>query len=1186
MTTQLTPAWVDGGHVDHGTRTAVEIILDHAARTPTAPAVRQWDERLDYATLVATASRLALTLREHGVGPETLVGVCLRRRPSMVVGVLGVLLAGGAYVPIDPDAPLPRRAAMTTAAGLRVVVTDADTTPLVAAATPHATTVAVPAAERGAGAAPRSVAGLDNAAYVLHTSGSTGRPKGVVVTHRSLVAHVLAFGAATGVDERTVGFGFTNLVFDVSVHDLFVPLVAGGSIALLGEQDRADHERMRRFAVEHGVTWGFVPPAVLPLLDPAALPDWRLVYTGAEAAGPEQVARWTAGGRRFVNAYGPTEATVCVTSVELTGHWDRPLPIGRPLPNHRLVVVSGTGEPLGQGEPGELLIGGVGLARGYLGDAALTAQRFVPDPFGAGPGQRLYRTGDRAEWLPDGTLRFLGRVDRQLKIRGQRVEPGELEAVLRGHPGVRHAVVEAVAGRLVAFCEPSAATVTADELTAHAARLLPSVLVPAEVLLLPSLPLTPSGKVDTAHLRTLLPADDLDLDREGDGGPAGVGGVTDGSAGVAEQRALARLWASVLGRPARRVRPTDDFVAEGGHSVAAMRLVAAVRSRLRRDVSAEDVFTGRTLAGFAARVAAAAPLSGGGPTTGNPPTLSPSQRRLWFLDKLAPDSAAYNVAFAERLRGPLDVPALRAALTAVATRHEVLRWRVPDSGGVPMPVCDPPAEVPLPVLETTEDELVPRLAHDAATRLDLATGPVWRVTLYRLGPHEHVLSVVAHHAVADGWSQAVLYRDLAAAYTACHERPAALPVGYGDYAVWRAEADARDGERDLAWWTAHLEGAPTVLDLPRDRERPAVQTYAGSLVSAVFTPELDSAVRRLAAGVGATPSAVLLAGLGELLRRLTGRDDAVIGAVVADRRLAETENLVGFFVDIVPLRLRSDTGRGFADAARRCLAELLEATAHPAAPLDRVVSALGVRRDPTRSPLVQVLFNVFNFAEPSLRLPGCTGTPVRVPMPGSPFDLTVYLVERDGRFAVDVVHNPDLYDDARIEAMLADYLALLAACASAPDVPLGEVAPRLTSPPGLVGDAGPTGEAGGSAQAGPVVARGVPTPVTPTERRVARVWCEVLGRPEVRAIDNFFDVGGTSMALVKVQAGLTGVLGREPAVVDLFRYPTVRAFAEYVDGAAGQADDALARAAHRAAARRARPRRSRPAGTPVTHETD
>jgi non-ribosomal peptide synthetase component F/acyl carrier protein len=1010
----------------------------------------------------------------------------------------------------------------------------------------------------------------------------------VVISHRSLVAHVLAFADHTGAGPDTRAFGFTALGFDVSVHDLLVPLAVGGSVALADEADRADPQRLQRFAVEHRVNWGFVPPTLLPLLVPDGLPDWRTVYTGAEAPGPEQVARWTEGAvhRRFVHAYGPTEATVCVTAFDASGHWDRPLPIGRPLPNHRLVVVDEQLRPLGVGEPGELLIGGVGLARGYLGDAALTAQRFVPDPFGAQPGQRLFRTGDRVVWLDDGTLRFLGRADRQVKIRGQRVELGEPETVLRGHPGVRHAVVDVVDGQLVAFCtlpDPGAAGAPDEhDLLAYCEQRLPAVMVPSRVLRLAQLPLTASGKVDFAALRRHLI--DAEPDREA-------------ALPVTElQRRLAELWTQALdgGRlhDREQVRLTDDFFAAGGHSIAVMRLVAAIRAELRRDVAAEDVFAGRTLAGLASRVAAAAVLDGtvldgtvldsaalGGAARdrGHSPVLSPSQRRLWFLDKLAPHSAAYNIAFAERLTGELDVAALRAALTAVATRHEVLRWRIIDVAGAPHPVCDPPAEVALPVIELTRpQELSGRLAEAAGTVFDLARGPLWRAVLYRLGPREHVLSLSLHHAVCDGWSQAVLYRDLAAAYAGEPLPP--VRASYADYAVWRAEHDQRHGADDLAWWTNHLRGAPTVLELPADRPRPPVQSYAGAFASTALPASTDAAIRSLAAELGATPSAVLLAALGELLRRLTGATDGadgadgadhVIGAVVADRRLAEVADLVGFFVDIVPVRLRAAGGETFAGAVAAALAELLDATGH-AAPLEEIVGALGVRRDPSRSPLVQVLFNVYNFAEPSLRLPGLAAETVRVPMPGSPFDLTVYLVERGrpgepGRFALDVVYNPQLFDAARIKAFLRDYSALLAALTTRSGEPLPAVTVPMASPPGLV--SGPAAAGAG------VRPRGPAEPATATERLVARAWCEVLRLPAVRATDNFFDIGGDSMAMVAVHARLTELLDRRLEVVELFQWPNVRALAGHLDGTVP--DRPVSRGLQRGAARRAAARRNR-----------
>ncbi|MEU7003413.1 amino acid adenylation domain-containing protein [Nonomuraea sp. NPDC046570] len=1148
--------------------TLADLVLAQAARRPDATAVRQWDDRLTYGELAGIAGGLAQRLLPYGVGPETLVGVCLRRRPPMVAGVLGVLVAGGAYVPLDPDGPAARREQIIDGAGLDVIVVDEDTAPLFEGLGLRLVQVAGPPAAPEIRRRPSP----DNAAYVLHTSGSTGVPKGVVVSHRSVCAYVRAFGAFCGVDERTRAFTFASLGFDVSVEDVFVALAAGGSLQLVDEEDRRDPARLQRFAAEHGVTWGGIPVPLLPLLDPAALPEWRTVITGAEAPGPEQVERWSAGGRRFLNGYGPTEATVTVTAFEATGRWERPVPIGRALAGHRVYVVDEDLRPVADGVAGELVVAGAGLARGYLRRPGLTADRFVPDPFGTEPGARLYRTGDLVVTQPDGELLFLGRADRQVKIRGQRVEIGEVEAVLRGHPSVAHAVVEAVEGpdglRLVAFCtttdgptpdDPapdgagSGGAVAVEGLLEYCAGRLPSAMVPSRVLLLERLPLSASDKVDLHALRAMLEEPRTGPpDHDGDG-PA----ARPVASGDPVERQVAEVWAQVLGV---EPRPGDDFFGCGGHSLSAMRLISTLRAHLRRDLAVEDVFAARTLRDLTARVLTAPALTEELPT-GSPPALTAAQRRLWFLDRLAPGSVAYNIGVAERLRGPLDVPALARALAAVAERHEVLRWRVPDDGGVPRVEVSPPGPVTLAAEDLAgedlagEAELRARLDAEAAHRFDLARGPLWRARLFRLGPDDHVLSCTFHHAVYDGWSQRPFLDDLAQAYTG--ESLAAPAAGFADYAAWRAERDGRRGKKDLAWWTGHLDGAPSVLDLPRDRPRPAVQTYDGALTTAVLSQAATTAIRDLAAELGTTAPSVFLAAFAELVRRLTGREDIVVGTPAADRRHEAFHDLVGFFVEIVPLRLRTAPGQSFADLVRSCADEVIDVLARPGAALEDIVGALGVPRDPGRAPLVQVLFNVFNFPEPRLRLPGLRTEGIDPGPPGSPFDLTVYVVERDGRFAIDIVHNTDLYDAGRVEALLAAYTRLLVVAAERPGSPAaGFELPALAEgvpqePPATAGDRA----------AGPHV-----QPATDMERLVARVWCDVLERPLVGATDNFFDVGGTSMAVVVVRDRLTELTGRRPTVVDLFQHPTVRALAAHLDGDTNHPE--LSRADRRADTRR------------------
>ncbi|MEV0002884.1 amino acid adenylation domain-containing protein [Micromonospora sp. NPDC050980] len=1163
MTDTLTVSAVHGPDLPWPDATLADLITAQAARTPDAVAVRQWDTRLTYRQLVERAAGVAAALRGHGIGPGDRVGVCGARTPDLVVTVVGVLLAGAAYVPLEPGGPRERLREIARDADVRVVVGDA-----AAAEFGDEPAVAVLGLPGPAPLAP-CPARPGDPAYVLFTSGSTGRPKGVLTTHRNAVEFVTGVSALTGADASVRSLGIASLGFDAATMDLFVPLTLGGAVQLLGADDRADPARLARFVAAHEVSWGFVTPTVLSLLDPAELPTWRVLLCGGEAVPAELVARW-APGRRFLNGYGPTETTVLAVSGDLTPADADPVPIGRPLPNHRAYVVDADLRPVPPGETGELLIGGPGLADGYLNRPALTAERFVPDAFGAVAGQRLYRTGDLVRQAPDGRIVYLGRADRQVKVRGQRIELGEVEAVLAAHPDVERAAVEAVPGpggtELVAFLSPAGAPAD-DVLRAYARRRLTAAMLPARTVRLAALPVSPTtGKLDRPALRALATAAAPAPDTPGDGDPVEV--------------AVRRLWTRLLGAaPA----PDSDFLAAGGNSITAMRLVAALRAETGRQVDTRVLFTDRTFAALVRRVRAADPAGGDGLRTGNPPTLSPPQRRLWFMDQLAPSSAPYNIAVAHRLRGPLDVAALGAALRLVAERHDVLRWRIAQQGGVPYAVREEPTDVAVPVVDLStaadpDGELAGMLAAGAGHAFDLATGPPWQVAVYRLAAEEHVLAVTVHHAVFDGWSEALLYDELAAAYARVLGRPAPgrppLPATYADYAVWRQERDRRRGETDLAWWTGHLAGAPTVLDLPRDRPRPAVQTYAGAEAAVTLAEPADRAVRDLAARRGTTVAAVLLAGFGELLRRLTGGDDHVLGAIVADRRLAAFDEVIGFFIDTVPVRVRA--GGSFAEQVDRCAVELHEVTAHPGAPLERIVEALGVGRDTSRAPLVQVLFNVLNFVPPRLALTGLAAEPVPVPKPGSPFDLTVYVVERDGRAGVEVVHNPDLFDGDRIAALLADLAALVGALAADPDAPTGEVAVELPRPAVRVAALGAMTVAAAEPARVPLPAG--PDARTATEELIAGIWRDVLGRDTVGVTDNFFDIGGHSMALAAVHARLAEATGRSITMLDLFRHPTVRALAASLDGAADRPE--LARAAMRAAARRGRARRTPPPRRP------
>ncbi|MEV0388729.1 amino acid adenylation domain-containing protein [Nonomuraea sp. NPDC050643] len=986
------------------------LITAQAAKAPDAPAVRQWENALTYAELAEQARALAGRLRELGVGPETRVGLCARRTPLMPVAVLGIMLAGGAYVPLDPGHPRRRLEEVLEDAGIAVVVVDGHGRELLdgcgrALVPASAGTSAWTSADTSTGTSTGTSAGTSteagiavlreggavpgNAAYVIYTSGSTGRPKGVVVSHRSAVAFATSTAAHFGLDARCRSIAFSALGFDVSVLDMLTPLTTGGCVQLVPDEDRVDPARLQRFLEEHDVTWGFIPPALLPLVDPARLPYLKDVVTAGEPPGPEQVARWSAHAR-FHNWYGPTESTVCVVGGEFDGVWERPLPIGRPLRGCRAHILDEELNECPAGVPGELFIGGPQVSRGYLGRPGLTAERFVPDPFAAEPGARLYRTGDHVAWEEDGQISFMGRLDRQVKVQGQRVEIGEVESALRAHPGVLQAVVD-FAGELVAYVTPKDAPGLA-ELRADLAVRLPPYMLPSRLERLDILPLNASGKVDLATLRA--------RSRPERGGGTGLAGI----------------WARVLEAPAPD--DGDDFFQRGGHSLRAMRLVAAVRAELGRAVSAEDVYTARTFGELRALVERAPRETVAAPPTGSPPALSPAQRRMWFVEQLAPASTAHNIAMAERIRGPLDTTALRRALTAVVTVHEALRWRVGTRDGIPEVTVAPPGEVPLPIDDRSAGELAEALQAEARARFDLAAGPLFRARLIRLGPDEHVLCLTAHHLVFDGWSQDVLYRDLAVAYRG--EQVETRGHGFADYVRWlRGHGDGQA----LSWWREHLRDAPLVLDLPRDAARPPAQTFDGASCRGEMDATLAKRVAELAARLGATPYAVLLAAFGRQLAGLAGRDDLVVGAAYADRPDVAFESLVGMCVQVLPLRLRP---RGdFAEQVTACAAELGAAIRHRDVPLGQLLESLRLPRDLSRNPITQVMFNMYNFAQTRLELAGCASEPMRPGLPGALFDLTMYVSEHRDGYALELVYNPGLYTAERMAALVGGYVELL-----------------------------------------------------------------------------------------------------------------------------------------------------------------
>ncbi|HEX8275245.1 MAG TPA: non-ribosomal peptide synthase/polyketide synthase [Longimicrobiaceae bacterium] len=1029
-----------------------ELFEAQADRAPDAPALRWAGGEMAFAELERRANRVAHRLRALGVGPDDRVGLCLERGPELIAAVLGILKAGAAYLPLDPGYPAGRLALMLADAGARALVTQASLEAALPDTDARVLRVDADAAELEAesGGRPRGGASPESLAYVIYTSGSTGVPKGVAMPHRPL-ANLLAWHLRHGSGPlRTLQF--TTIGFDVSFQEIFACLCAGGTLVLVDEATRRDPAALLRQVEREGVERLFMPFAALQQLAeaaeergvrPASLRE--VVTAGEQLRATDALRGWFGAlGIPLHNHYGPSETHVA-TAHALRGDaaaWPLLAPIGRPIANARCYVLDPAGEPAPLGAPGELFLGGAIVARGYLGRPDLTAERFVPDPFAGASGARMYRPGDRARWTAADVLEFLGRTDDQVKVRGFRIEPGEVEAALEAHPAVREAVVvarEDAPGdrRLVGYVLPAGGAPSPAELRGWLGERLPEHMVPTAVVVLDAFPLTPSGKV----ARRALPA------------PDGRDGTAEHvPPRTATEIALAAVWAEVLHR--ERVGAHDDFFALGGHSLLATRVVSRLRAALGVELELRAVFEAPTLAGLAARVDAllapdappGAPLQirverifGGaaGAHDAAEAPLSFAQQRLWLVDRMEPGSAAYNMPAGLRLRGRLDAALLERTLAEVVRRHEALRTVFREGRDGPVQVVLPAGRVRVPLLdlaglapEARERELLLRAAAAAARPFDLARGPLLRATLLRLAPEEHALVFVVHHVVSDGWSMGVLVDEVSAIYDALGRgRPSPLPeppLQYRDYAAWqRRHLSGERLEAQLAWWRGRLAGAPPVLELPTDRPRGAVpgrrEAAAAFAVPAVTTHGL----RALARGEGATLFAALLAGWQVLLAGWAGEDDVVVGAPVAGRTRSELEGLIGFFVNTLVLRTDLGGDPSLRDAVRRAWEGVLGAQAHQELPFDRLVEELQPERSVLHPPLFQVTFTLQGAGAGVPRLGGLAAEPLETGAGEAKFDLGMDLREDGDALAGTLSYRAGLWEPGTVARVVERFLALL-----------------------------------------------------------------------------------------------------------------------------------------------------------------
>jgi len=1037
-----------------------------AAATPDAVALVYEDERLTYRELNVRANRLARHLQRLGVGTDAVVGILLERSTEMIVSLFAVLKAGGAYMPLDPEYPADRLGMMLEDSGASVLLTSVELRGRLESLSPgRELRVVVPDAESEA------VAALDggelgvavapeNLAYVIYTSGSTGRPKGVMSQHLGICNRLFWMQEAYRLDASDSVMQKTTYSFDVSVWEFFWPLMTGARLVVARPGGHRDGAYLAGLIERERVTtMHFVPSMLQVFLREPGLRERcrslrRVVCSGEALPVDLQERFFETLDTELHNLYGPTEASVDVSFWECRkGSEHRSVPIGRPIANTQLYVLERGGRPSPTGAAGELHIGGVGLARGYLGRPALTAEKFVPDPFSADPGARLYRTGDLARHLADGQIEFLGRIDHQVKVRGFRIELGEIEAVLAEHASVEEALVlarEFGGGdkRLVAYVVAAAGSaVAAGELREHLRGRLPDYMLPSAFVMLDSLPLTPNGKLD----RRALPEPEQ----------ARAEGVHLAPRTPTEEM-LCAVFAQVLG--VEQVGVEESFFELGGHSLLATQVISRVREAFGVELALREFFKRPTVEGLAAAVDEALRAGTGGsaapPLTqvernGGGLPLSFAQQRLWFLDQLEPGNASYNIPLAVKLTGTLNVGALSRTLDEIVRRHEVLRTSFRAEEGRPVQIISEARGARLAVVEldglTAEERerAARRLASEEARRpFDLSAAPLLRARLLKLSDEEHVVLFTMHHIVSDGWSLGVLVNEVAALYEAFsrgEESPLPeLPIQYADYAAWqRGWLRGEALEAQLSYWRKHLGGDLALLDLPTDRPRPAVRSHRGASESVVLPAELARGLKTLSLERGCTLFMTLLAAFKTLLHHLSGQTDISVGTDIANRNRAETERLIGFFVNQLVVRTRLSGEPTFLELLDRVREACLGAYAHQDVPFEKLVEAVNPVRDASRTPLFEAKMVLQNAPAGELELPGLTLSPWQTATGTAKFDLLLNLSESERGLGASLEYNSDLFEADTARRVLGRFRTLLEEVVARPGARLPELLASL-----------------------------------------------------------------------------------------------------------------------------------------------
>ena len=1000
------------------------------------------DGSLTFAQLHTQANRLAHYLRDKGVGPDVCVAIAAERSPQLLIGLLAIIKAGGAYVPLDPDYPAERLAYMLRDSRAHLLLTQT----ALLEHLPTADGVCVIAMDSlHLDSWPTQPPGLhlegDNLAYVIYTSGSTGQPKGVGNTHAALAERLQWMQATYQLNHTDVLMQKAPISFDVSVWECFWPLITGCRLVLAGPGEHRDPHRIAQLVQEHGVTTlHFVPPLLQLFIDEplvAECTSLRRLFSGGEALPAELRNRVLAQlpAVQLHNRYGPTETAINVTHWHCRVEDGERSPIGRPLGNVICRVLDEQLNPVPVGVPGELCIGGIGLARGYLDRPGLTAERFVADHQGA----RLYRTGDRARWSADGVLEYLGRLDQQVKLRGFRVEPEEIEARLLALDGIAQAVVLVRDAQLIGYYTAHAELDEQQVKTALAAE-LPEYMVPALLMRLDAMPLSPSGKLDRRALPEPVWQTREHVEPE-----------------TPLQQQIAAIWREVLGLP--KIGLHDDFFALGGHSLLATQIISRTRQACDVELPLRTLFEASELGAFAEQVGLIQASGQRNQQTtiakvdrSEPVPLSYSQQRMWFLWQMEPDSPAYNVGGMARLRGVLDVGRLEAALQALIMRHETLRTTFPSVDGVAYQKVAPQSGVRMgwqdisALCETERQQRLQQLAdHEAHTPFNLETGPLLRACLVKAGEQEHYLVLTLHHIVTEGWAMDIFARELSALYEAfIDERDsplAPLPVQYLDYSVWQRQwLEAGERQRQLDYWTAQLGHEHPLLELPGDRPRPPVQSHRGELYRFELSDDLAARVRAFNAERGLTLFMTMTATLAVLLYRYSGQTDLRIGAPVANRIRPESEGLIGAFLNTQVLRCQLNGQMTVGELFEQVRHTVIEGQSHQDLPFDHLVEALQPPRSAAYNPLFQVMCNVQRWEfQQSRQLAGMTVEYLANDARATKFDLNLEVTDLDHRLGCCLTYSTDLFDEPRIARMAEHWRNLLQALIASPEQRLSEL---------------------------------------------------------------------------------------------------------------------------------------------------